>query len=113
MLNVVSGFYAASWPVSSASSDSLKVATASFSVTAMSPREAADATTSSTCELSSSVAAEVSCTEAPVCAVIAEIEPIAACQHVLKRVCDAVALILETAEQLSAPQLAECQGGAA
>ena len=42
----------------------------------------------------------------------AEIEPVAACQRVLKRTCDAVALILETAEQLAAPQLAECQGGA-
>ena len=42
----------------------------------------------------------------------AEIEPISACQRVLKRTCDAVALILETAEQLAAPHLADCQGGA-
>ncbi len=32
----------------------------------------------------------------------AEIEPIAACQKVLKRMCDAVALILDTAEELAA-----------
>ena len=31
----------------------------------------------------------------------AEIEPIAACQHVLRRLCDAVALILDTAESLA------------
>ena len=42
----------------------------------------------------------------------AEIEPVSACQRVLKRTCDAVALILETAEQLASPQLAECKGGA-
>ena len=41
----------------------------------------------------------------------AEIEPVSACQRVLKRTCDAVALILETAEQLQ-PQLAACHGGA-
>lgn len=31
----------------------------------------------------------------------ADIEPIAACQHVLKRMCDAVTLILDTAEELA------------
>ena len=38
----------------------------------------------------------------------AEIEPISACQRVLKRTCDAVALILETAETLAVP----VEGGA-
>jgi len=33
----------------------------------------------------------------------AKLEPIAACQRVLKRTCDAVALILDTAEGLSQP----------
>ena len=42
----------------------------------------------------------------------AKIEPVSACTRVLKRVCDSVSLILETAEQLTAPQPAECQGGA-
>ena len=39
----------------------------------------------------------------------AELEPIQACQKVLKRTCDAVALILDTAEQLAA----STKGGAA
>ncbi|QDT51696.1 hypothetical protein Pan258_57880 [Symmachiella dynata] len=42
-------------------------------------------------------------------ATAAEIEPLAACQKVLKRMCDAVALILDTAEQLAEHNATVCK----
>ncbi|WP_339909882.1 hypothetical protein, partial [Symmachiella dynata] len=42
-------------------------------------------------------------------ATAAEIEPLAACQRVLKRMCDAVALILDTAEQLAEHSATACE----